>query len=95
MQHLDASGRALSANAIKSSVTYLMDMSGVRIGPRSGRSPHVLCHSAATTRMEESGGNISAVQELLNHESVATTEDYVRRAQSQLGDQLNAISSRA
>ncbi|MCH9275873.1 relaxase/mobilization nuclease domain-containing protein [Bifidobacterium amazonense] len=48
-----------------------------RIKHATGCSPHTLRHRFATAAYISSGGDIRAVQELLGHESLATTQAYV------------------
>jgi integrase/recombinase XerC len=73
---LDASGRPLDARQISSSGRREL----IRMGHR-GVAMHDLRRWFATATYEASGHDIRAVQELLGHSSVATTQRYVAAGQ--------------
>jgi integrase/recombinase XerC len=54
-------------------------------------SPHVMRHSFASVLLEN-GANICQIQELLGHESLATTQKYTKITQKIINDKLKKIN---
>jgi len=69
---LNRRGRALSRAMIFTIVKNLAELAGIR----KNTSPHTFRHSFAT-HLLENGANLRAIQEMLGHESITTTEIYV------------------
>jgi integrase/recombinase XerD len=87
---LNARGRRLSRQGAWGIVrTY-----GVRAGLADRLSPHVLRHSCAT-HMLDRGADIRAVQELLGHASIATTQVYTKVTTARLFAVYEAAHPRA
>jgi len=73
--------------------TIIKDL-GSKAGIRKNISPHTFRHSFAT-HMIEAGADLRAVQEMLGHESILTTEIYTHIDRSFLRDTLIMFHPRA
>ncbi|MCJ7447783.1 MAG: tyrosine recombinase XerD [Bacteroidales bacterium] len=80
---LNRRGRKLTRAMI---FTIIKDL-GAKAGIRKNISPHTFRHSFAT-HMIEAGADLRAVQEMLGHESILTTEIYTHIDRSFLRDTL-------
>ena len=83
-------GGALSPRAIQKS----MEIARVRMGLPASATPHALRHSFAT-HLLAGGGDLRAIQELLGHASLSTTEAYTSVDASQLMEIYNKSHPRA
>lgn len=73
----------LSKSAMNHRTMNLFSRAGVKTAPYDGKSGHAMRATAATDVYEASGHDVRAVQEMLGHSSLATTEAYLRRASVQ------------
>ena len=87
---LNRRGRRLSRVMI---FTIIKDLA-LRAGIKKNISPHTFRHSFAT-HMVEAGADLRAVQEMLGHESILTTEIYTHIDRSYLRDTLMMFHPRS
>jgi integrase/recombinase XerD len=80
---LSKRGGALS----RQSVFLLIKALALKAGVRKNISPHTFRHSFAT-HLVEAGADLRAVQEMLGHESITTTEIYTHLDRNYLADTL-------
>jgi len=78
---LGARGGGLNARAVQKS----MQIARAALGLPATATPHALRHSFAT-HLLEAGGDLRAIQELLGHASLSTTQVYTAVNQSHLMD---------
>ena len=86
---LNRRGAMLTRQMIFHIVKQLCELAGVR----KHISPHTLRHSFAT-HLLEGGANLRAIQQMLGHESITTTEIYVHIDRSRLRDEILAFHPR-
>lgn len=80
---LNRRGRRLTRVMIFYIIKQLAELAGIR----KEISPHTLRHSFAT-HLLEGGANLRAIQQMLGHESIATTEIYIHIDRTHLRDEI-------
>ena len=80
---LNRSGRKLT----RVMVFYIVRDLAAAAGIRKEISPHTLRHSFATALLE-GGANLRSIQQMLGHESIATTEIYLHLDNARLRDEI-------
>ncbi len=82
---LNRRGSKLTRVMIYYIIKNLCDVAGIR----KNISPHTLRHSFAT-HLLEGGANLRAIQQMLGHEDISTTEVYLHIDRSRLHDEIIA-----
>ena len=68
-------------------IFYILRDLALQAGITHNVSPHTLRHSFAT-HLLEGGASLRTIQEMLGHESIATTEIYLHLDRTHLREQL-------
>lgn len=87
---LNRRGKALS----RAMVFNIVKEAAAKAGVRKNISPHTFRHSFAT-HLVKHGADLRAVQEMLGHESITTTEIYTHLSQEQLRETILKFHPRA
>ena len=87
---MGAGGARLSARSVQSRLALLSRKLGLGVHVH----PHVLRHSFAS-HLLQSSGDLRAVQELLGHSNIATTQIYTRLDWQHLAKAYDAAHPRA
>ena len=85
----DAEGNRLTSGKLREIVKFHLS----KVSTLQKRTPHVLRHTFATV-MINNGADIRAVQELLGHESLSTTEIYTHVTFKELRDEYEKAHPR-
>lgn len=83
--------RPLSLSALSHYMAAWMYAAGIKHAPRDGVNGHALRHTAASDVLDNCG-DLRVVQEMLGHQSLATTAMYLRRAR--IGQMREAMEGR-
>ena len=86
---LNRRGKGLSRAMIFTIVKNLTEKAGIR----KTVSPHTFRHSFAT-HLLENGANLRAIQQMLGHESITTTEIYTHIDKTHLTQVMNTYHPR-
>jgi site-specific recombinase XerD len=78
----DDSGRRLTSAGAR----YMVRRVRRQLGAWSFKSPHVARHTAATTLLEVTGGDVRLVQEILGHANLNTLQGYTKIVDSRKQD---------
>jgi integrase/recombinase XerD len=89
MVFLNRRGSRLSRVYIFTLIKQLAELAGIK----KSISPHTLRHSFAT-HLVEGGADLRAVQEMLGHESITTTEIYTHLDREYLKETINSFHPR-